>query len=203
MSEYYFWAEVKWKQNQEQGLIPGSTLGRTPQYATGAFAVKFEKEKEKNEMSWDLLCCGGGLSWLCTMIQREGENTQKDPPLESLIILNRKDSLSPWDCIISLGLNPLDTVHSPSCYAWTTTCKITLDLQISVDWIEPLSVAFMSSHWHKRDSQTEKREIWPHGAMFSFLLGWNFIPTQRSKHAYTFKLSKFMTWLLQLKKSSF
>lgn len=119
------------------GFDPWIHLGEDTPISNKSFCYKFEKAF----LSWDLLCCDTDLSWPCTVNQMEGENTQKNPPLEIFIILNRKDSLSPWDCIISLRLNPLDTVHSPPSYAWITTCKTTSDLQIAVtvDWIKPLT----------------------------------------------------------------
>lgn len=89
------------------GFDPCYTPERTPQYPTRAFCCKFEKAF----LSWDLLCCGRDLSWLGTMNQMERRGDAEEPPLEIFIILNRKDSecLSPWDCIISPGSNPIDT----------------------------------------------------------------------------------------------
>lgn len=101
--------------------------GRHPNFRLRAFRCSLGGKK------WS--CCAVGLSWLCTMNEMEEEALRKTSlSLESLIILNRKDIPSPWDCVISLGLNPLDAVRGLSCYAWTPTCKIILDLQISVDW---------------------------------------------------------------------
>lgn len=128
------WSQLEIK--SVMGFDPRIHLGEGTPISNQRFFCTFEKVF----LSWDLLHCRRDLSWLCKMDQMEGKTLKRIPLLRFSLSWIGK-TVSPWDFIILLRLNPLDTFYGPSCYAWITTCETTSDLRIAVtvDWIKALT----------------------------------------------------------------
>lgn len=128
------WSQLEIK--SVMGFDPRIHLGEGTPISNQSFFCTFEKVF----LSRELLHCGRDLSWLCKMDQMEGKTLKRIPLLRFSLFWIGK-TVSPWDFIILLRLNPLDIVWGPSCSAWIATCETTSDLQIAVtvDWIKALT----------------------------------------------------------------